>query len=91
VRGIRKRVLALKVNEALDAVGLSHKKTQNALTLSSGETQQSLDNVLNYARIFLIDGGRGFIEKENLRLYGEPACNRTVLGYESIPCLKLFL
>jgi len=40
VRGIRGREAEEKVMDALEFVGLGHKKDQNGLTLSSGETQR---------------------------------------------------
>jgi tungstate transport system ATP-binding protein len=40
IRGIKVREAAEKVKDALEFVGLSHKKDQNGLTLSSGETQR---------------------------------------------------
>lgn len=40
VRGARKDAIAARVQEVLAFVGLTHKLKQNALTLSSGETQR---------------------------------------------------
>lgn len=40
IRGIRGREAAERVTDALEFVGLGHKKDQNGLTLSSGETQR---------------------------------------------------
>ena len=40
IRGTRGREAAERVDRVLDFVGLSHKKDQNAHTLSSGETQR---------------------------------------------------
>lgn len=40
IRKTNKKKTDEKVNEVLDFVGLLHKKNQNALTLSSGETQR---------------------------------------------------
>lgn len=40
IRGIKDKEMGERVNKALDFVGLAHKKNQNALTLSSGETQR---------------------------------------------------
>ena len=40
VRGARREVIAARVQEVLAFVGLTHKLKQNALTLSSGETQR---------------------------------------------------
>jgi len=40
IRGFSHREIEQKVAQALDFVGLAHKKSQRALTLSSGETQR---------------------------------------------------
>jgi len=50
IRGIRHNESERKVNRALEFVGLGHKKEQNALTLSSGETQR-----LGIARAMVIE------------------------------------
>jgi tungstate transport system ATP-binding protein len=50
IRGIKGKEMEKKVDRALDFVGLTHKKTQNALTLSSGETQR-----LGIARAIVIE------------------------------------
>jgi len=50
VRGIGGNLLKKEVDRALDFVGLAHKSGQNALTLSSGETQR-----LGLARALAID------------------------------------
>ncbi len=49
IRGIRGAQAGARVREALEFVGLVHKSDQNALTLSSGETQR-----LNIARALVI-------------------------------------
>ncbi|MGD0281709.1 MAG: ATP-binding cassette domain-containing protein [Dissulfurispiraceae bacterium] len=49
IRGIRGAQARAQVCEALEFVGLGHKSDQNALTLSSGETQR-----LNIARALVI-------------------------------------
>ncbi|NTW57749.1 MAG: ATP-binding cassette domain-containing protein [Nitrospirae bacterium] len=49
LRGIRRPELDRKVAEALAFVGMEHKRKQNALTLSSGETQR-----MGLARAFAI-------------------------------------
>jgi tungstate transport system ATP-binding protein len=41
IRGIKGKEAADRVDKMLDFVGLGHKKDQNALTLSSGETQRA--------------------------------------------------
>jgi tungstate transport system ATP-binding protein len=50
IRGMNRDEAEKKVNKALEFVGLDHKKDQNALTLSSGETQR-----LGIARAFVIE------------------------------------
>ncbi len=50
VRGLPRDAIRNKVHETLDMVGLGHKKNQNALTLSSGETQR-----LGIARAMVIE------------------------------------
>ena len=41
IRGTKGKEAADRVDKVLDFVGLGHKKDQNALTLSSGETQRA--------------------------------------------------
>ena len=50
IRGIHRRETEEKVNKAIEFVRLSHKKDQNGLTLSSGETQR-----LGIARALVIE------------------------------------
>ncbi|MFH0787645.1 MAG: ABC transporter ATP-binding protein [Pseudomonadota bacterium] len=50
VRGMKRSEIKGRVDQALEFVGLDHKKTQNALTLSSGETQR-----LGLARALVIE------------------------------------
>lgn len=50
IRGLNRKGIEEKVNTALDFVGLSHKRNQKALTLSSGETQR-----LGIARAIVIE------------------------------------
>ncbi|MDA8106642.1 MAG: ATP-binding cassette domain-containing protein, partial [Nitrospiraceae bacterium] len=50
IRGIHRREVEEKVGKALEFVRLSHKKNQNGLTLSSGETQR-----LGIARALVIE------------------------------------
>ncbi len=70
VRGIAKNVIAAKVDESLYAVGLAPKKDDNALTLSSGETQR-----LGIARalaiepeILFLDEPTASIDEDNTRM-----------------------
>lgn len=58
VRGIRGRQAEEKVMDALEFVGLSHKKDQNGLTLSSGETQR-----LGIARALVIKPEMLFLDE----------------------------
>ena len=73
VRGFGKKSISQQVYEALDAVGLTHKSKQNALTLSSGETQR-----LGIARamvikpeILFLDEPTASIDEENTRIVEE--------------------
>lgn len=50
IRGVSKKEMEARVSKALDFVGLIYKKNQNALTLSSGETQR-----LGIARAIVIE------------------------------------
>jgi tungstate transport system ATP-binding protein len=50
IRGIKSGALEARVNDALAAVGLAHKRRQRALELSSGETKR-----LGIARAMVID------------------------------------
>ena len=67
IRGVEKEDILKRVEGSLDFVGLSHKKRQNALTLSSGETQR-----LGIARALVIkpeiiffDEPTIFVDEEN--------------------------
>ena len=50
IRGLKRKEARGKVEQILEFVGLGHKKNQNALTLSSGETQR-----LGLARALVIE------------------------------------
>lgn len=70
LRGMDKKGIAQQAQEALDAVGLAPKSKQNALTLSSGETQR-----LGIARamairpeILFLDEPTASIDEENTRI-----------------------
>jgi tungstate transport system ATP-binding protein len=58
IRGIRGGDSKEKVNRMLEFVGLSNKRDQNALTLSSGETQR-----LGIARALIIEPGILFLDE----------------------------
>jgi tungstate transport system ATP-binding protein len=58
VRGIRGEESAKRVKNVLSFVGLDHKKEQNALTLSSGETQR-----LGIARALVIEPDILFLDE----------------------------
>ncbi len=70
VRGISGQAQAQRVSEVLNFVGLRHKIRQNALTLSSGETQR-----LGIARaiaiepdVLFLDEPTAFIDDDNTRI-----------------------
>lgn len=50
IRGMRREEIMARVERTLKLVGMTHKKNQNALTLSSGETQR-----LGIARALAVD------------------------------------
>lgn len=58
IRGIRGGDAEEKVNRMLEFVGISNKRDQNALTLSSGETQR-----LGIARALVIEPGILFLDE----------------------------
>jgi len=58
IRGIKGKEAADRVDKVLEFVGLGHKKDQNALTLSSGETQRA-----GLARALVIDPDILFLDE----------------------------
>jgi tungstate transport system ATP-binding protein len=72
VRGIKRKEVKAKVAQALQFVGLGHKKNQNARTLSSGETKR-----LGLARalviepeILFLDEPTASVDQENTEIIG---------------------
>ena len=70
IRGMGKKEISEKVERSLEFVGLTNRKNQNALTLSSGETQR-----LGIARaiviepeIIFLDEPTAFVDEENKRI-----------------------
>jgi tungstate transport system ATP-binding protein len=70
IRGMKRDELMRRAGAALDAVGLTHKMNQNALTLSSGETQR-----LGLARamalepeILFLDEPTASIDEDNTKI-----------------------
>jgi tungstate transport system ATP-binding protein len=70
IRGVPRDEIAQKVAQTLDFVGLTHKKNQRALTLSSGETQR-----LGLARalvigpeILFLDEPTASVDQENTEI-----------------------
>jgi tungstate transport system ATP-binding protein len=70
IRGFNKKEINSKVEEVLDFVGLSHKKKQNALTLSSGEAKRmGLARAMVIKPEFLfLDEPTAFVDTENTKL-----------------------
>jgi tungstate transport system ATP-binding protein len=66
IRGIKGNEMEERVNKALDFVGLIHTKNQNALTLSSGETQR-----LGIARAMVIEPEIFFLDEPTASVDGE--------------------
>ncbi len=71
IRGLKKKEIEEKANMALEFVGLTHKKNQNALTLSSGETQR-----LGIARALVIEPEVLFLDEPTASL--DP-CSTTII------------
>lgn len=63
IRGLKKKEIEEKANKALEFVGLTHKKNQNALSLSSGETQR-----LGIARAIVIEPEVLFLDEPTASL-----------------------
>jgi tungstate transport system ATP-binding protein len=70
IRGVDRATIAARVNEALAAVGLAHKKYQRALELSSGETKRlgiARAMVIN-PEVFLLDEPTANIDPANTEI-----------------------
>ncbi|MDH5767376.1 MAG: ATP-binding cassette domain-containing protein [Nitrospirota bacterium] len=67
IRGMRVKEVRDKVGSALEFVGLMHKKNQNALTLSSGETQRMgiARALVIEPEIIFLDEPTAFVDEEN--------------------------
>ncbi|MBW1616227.1 MAG: ATP-binding cassette domain-containing protein [Deltaproteobacteria bacterium] len=70
IRGMKKKKIKEAACEALDFVGLLHKKDQNALTLSSGETQRlGIARALAFKPEFIfLDEPTASVDYKNTRL-----------------------
>jgi len=70
IRGLKKKEIVSRVEEVLDFVGLTHKKKQDALTLSSGEAKRmgiARAIVIEPEFIFL-DEPTAFVDMENTEI-----------------------
>ena len=67
IRGMRVKEVRDKVGNVLEFVGLMHKKNQNALTLSSGETQRMgiARALVVEPEIIFLDEPTAFVDEEN--------------------------
>jgi tungstate transport system ATP-binding protein len=63
IRGMKKKEIEERVNKALELVGLIHKKSHTALTLSSGETQR-----VGIARAIVIEPDVLFLDEPTASL-----------------------
>ncbi len=86
IRGIKGKDMEKRVERVLDFVGLSHKKDQNALTLSSGEAQR-----LGIARAMAIEPEALFldeptasVDEENTRIIEDIISNMRKNGRSTI-------
>lgn len=70
LRKVPKREIGEKAMEALDFVGLSHKARQNALTLSSGETQRlgMARAIILAPEVLFLDEPTASVDKKNLSI-----------------------
>ncbi|PMP68071.1 MAG: ABC transporter ATP-binding protein [Thermodesulfobacterium geofontis] len=70
IRGFKKKEIISKVEDVLDFVGLSHKKRQNALTLSSGEAKRMgiARAIVIDPEIIFLDEPTAFVDAENVKI-----------------------
>ncbi|HOL24302.1 MAG TPA: ATP-binding cassette domain-containing protein [Candidatus Hydrothermia bacterium] len=70
IRGIKKDKIEEKVEQALDFVGLLHKKNQNALTLSSGEIKRMgiARAIVIEPEILFLDEPTTSVDHENIKI-----------------------
>ncbi len=70
IRGYKKSEIKDKVNETLEFVGLAHKKNQNALTLSTGETKRMgiARAIAIEPEILMLDEPTASVDKENTEI-----------------------
>ncbi|MGB9715240.1 MAG: ATP-binding cassette domain-containing protein [Thermodesulfovibrionales bacterium] len=70
IRGARREELKERVYKALDFVGMAHKSKQNALTLSSGETQRMgiARAIVLEPEILFLDEPTASVDQENTTL-----------------------
>ncbi len=70
IRGIKRSDLNERVYRALDFVGMSHKSEQNALTLSSGETQRVgiARAIVIEPEVLFLDEPTAFVDHESKKI-----------------------
>ncbi|GAB6182661.1 cell division ATP-binding protein FtsE [Thermodesulfovibrio hydrogeniphilus] len=70
IRGFKKNEIKERVQEALEFVGLAHKKNQNALTLSTGETKRMgiARAIVIEPEILMLDEPTASVDKENTEI-----------------------
>lgn len=70
IRGLKKKQIKEKVHEALQFVGLLHKKDQNALTLSSGETKRMgiARAIVLEPKVLFLDEPTASLDQENTEI-----------------------
>lgn len=73
IRGLSNKEIKSKVEEALDFVGLLHKKNQNALTLSSGEAKRMgiARAVVLQPEVLFLDEPTASVDEKNIKTIEE--------------------